>query len=191
MAVGADPASVAGALARSLERQSIPYAIGGALCLAYWGVPRATKDVDLNVFVGDDEIERVAEALEAAGCTVDRAEAARRARQRGDVVARHGTMRVDVFIAFHPFHQSARARAVRANLPDGTSARFLTAEDLFICKMLFHRAKDLVDVDRLLVANARFDIEYAERWLRDILGPDDGRVAETRQRFERAMGGGP
>lgn len=185
-----DPGDAAARIAAALTQAGVPSAIGGALCLAYWGVPRATKDLDLNVFVGDDALEPVFAALQAAGCKVDRAASTARARERGDFVAAFGPMRVDVFVSFHDYHREVAGRVVRDRLPDGTEAAFLSAEDLCVFKMLFHRAKDLVDLDRLFAARgAAIDIGYVERWLATLLGPGDGRVAEVRDRFDRVRAG--
>ncbi len=38
-------------LGTALEKAGLPYALGGALALGVWALPRATKDVDLNLFV--------------------------------------------------------------------------------------------------------------------------------------------
>lgn len=43
---------IARAVADALERHGLPYAIGGALALGFYAVPRATVDVDVNVQVG-------------------------------------------------------------------------------------------------------------------------------------------
>ena len=40
---------VARRLADTLADEGIPYAVGGALALAYYAAPRATVDVDINV----------------------------------------------------------------------------------------------------------------------------------------------
>ncbi|MBL8680775.1 MAG: hypothetical protein JNK05_16470 [Myxococcales bacterium] len=42
------------AIGAALDRSAVPYALGGALALSYWAVPRATADVDVNVFVHDE-----------------------------------------------------------------------------------------------------------------------------------------
>ena len=42
---------IARAIADALEERGIGYAIGGAIALGYYAVPRATVDVDVNVFV--------------------------------------------------------------------------------------------------------------------------------------------
>ena len=51
------------ALGESLNEARIPYAIGGALALAYYAEPRVTIDIDLNVFVGVDRLDELLLAL--------------------------------------------------------------------------------------------------------------------------------
>jgi hypothetical protein len=42
------PTEVVARLADRLDEDALPYAIGGALALGAWGVPRATSDVDIS-----------------------------------------------------------------------------------------------------------------------------------------------
>ncbi len=44
-----DPVAVARIVADAMEAGGVPYAIGGAIALGYWGAARGTQDVDLNV----------------------------------------------------------------------------------------------------------------------------------------------
>jgi hypothetical protein len=64
-------AQVAILLGRAFEQAHIPYAIGGALAYGFWGIPRATLDVDVNVFVEESELNRVADALSSVGVFTD------------------------------------------------------------------------------------------------------------------------
>ena len=50
---------VARRLADALEHAGIPYAVGGAIAYGLHAPPRATNDVDLNVFLPFEEIDRV------------------------------------------------------------------------------------------------------------------------------------
>lgn len=43
-------------IAERLEENGLDYAIGGALALTAWAIPRDTKDVDISVFARDDDI---------------------------------------------------------------------------------------------------------------------------------------
>lgn len=103
-------------LADALETQAIPYAIGGALALGVWGFPRATQDVDLDVFVDAEALGPVFEVLEQSGCVVERSGAEASAKERGDFQAWHGPVRVDVFVASIPFYEQMRARKRQAPL---------------------------------------------------------------------------
>jgi hypothetical protein len=69
----ASPDLVAGvvAIAGAFERAGLSYALGGALAYGYWGMPRATRDIDCTVFVSTEGLPPVLGALEAAGCSID------------------------------------------------------------------------------------------------------------------------
>ncbi len=41
--------AVARLLAEQLDSKGIEYALGGAIALGYWGLPRATVDVDVTL----------------------------------------------------------------------------------------------------------------------------------------------
>ena len=67
-------------LARTFTEASLPFAFGGALALAYYAEPRATVDIDVNVFVPPDDVDRVVVLLEPLGvvASVDQLRTARR-----------------------------------------------------------------------------------------------------------------
>ncbi len=48
--------SLAEAIIDRLESSDLDYALGGALALAYWAEPRATKDIDLTLYVSEDKL---------------------------------------------------------------------------------------------------------------------------------------
>lgn len=68
-----DPLAVGLQLASLLEQRGIPCAIGGALAYGLWGVPRFTKDLDINVFAAGERLRTVFAVLRELGCTVDEA----------------------------------------------------------------------------------------------------------------------
>ena len=167
---------VARTLADALEGAQIPYAVGGALALAVWGFPRATNDVDLDVFAELEDLPRVFDAFESAGCVLDRAAASASAAERGDFHVSLGGLRVDVFVPSIPLYASAERRVRTAPLR-GRPARYLSAEDLAVFKILFFRTKDLLDVERMLAFGGHaFDRSYVRHWLVDLVGQDDERV---------------
>ena len=170
-------------LADVLEDAGVPHAIGGALALGVWGFPRATNDVDLDVFVGPHELEPVLTVLAQGGFDLDREAALVSARTRGDFKLWSEGMRVDVFVASIPFYESVRRRIRKAPL-EGRPAAFLSPEDLVVFKLLFFRTKDVLDIERLVAfLGPRFERDYVQRWLVDLVGPDDERVG----RWERLV----
>lgn len=177
-------------LADALEAAQVRYALGGALALGVWGFPRATVDVDLDVFVGEERWGEVLDTLARAGCQVGRESAIASARERGDFRAHFGPMRVDVFVPSIPFYESVSKRR-REGVLEGRAAWFLSPEDLTVFKLLFYRPKDLLDVERLVAATGpSFERAYVREALAEILGTGDPRL-DRWDRLLRDVDGGP
>ena len=58
-------------IASALTRESVPFAFGGALALAYYAEPRATIDVDVNIFATPELAPVTFSALQGLGARVD------------------------------------------------------------------------------------------------------------------------
>jgi hypothetical protein len=163
-------------LADRFEAAGMPYAIGGALALAQWSVPRGTKDVDLTLFVDETKWAEALQMLVTEGAEVDEPRVLDELRRRGSARVWGLGFPVDVFVPSIPFYTSVASRVVRRPLL-GRAARFLSAEDLAVFKLLFFRLKDLADVQTLLaVRRADLDRDYVRSWLVDMVGTDDERV---------------
>jgi hypothetical protein len=186
----ASPALQAGLrIAAELERRGIPHALGGALCLGAYGIPRATIDVDINVFVEAHELGPVLDALQAVGVGIDEAAARRRAEDDGMFEGYIGPMRIDVFVPSIEFSQEA-ARTRRQFAPEGQPTWFLSCEALCVFKMLFFRGKDLVDLERLIaVQGTTLDALYVRRWLCEMVGDEDERMRTWDELVRRHQGG--
>lgn len=112
-----DPFTVALRLTAALDAAGIPNAIGGALAFGIWGDPRGTVDVDLNVFVAHDQLDRMLDVLGAAGVRIDRS-AAHAADIAGDVIIGDlDGMRIDLFTPSIPFAWEAARTAVSRCAP--------------------------------------------------------------------------
>ena len=167
---------VARQVADALEAAGLPYAIGGAIAYGLHAPPRATNDVDVDLFVGPDQYEAGFDALETAGAVIDRQSARHTASERGEFAARVRGMRVDVFVPSIPLYASA-AQRVRTGVLLGRPIVVLASEDLVLFKLLFFRPKDVLDIERLVAFQGpALDRAYVRRWLVDLMGPDDERV---------------
>jgi hypothetical protein len=119
---------------------------------------------------------RTLDALEAAGIEVDRSRCAREATARGMFIVHLGMYRIDAFTPSIEFSWEALCTRVEQPI-EGENVWFLSAEALAVFKLLFFRAKDIVDLQRLLdVQGERLDRAYVRQWLVRMMGNDDDRV---------------
>lgn len=167
---------------RALKDGDVEHAFGGALALAYYGEPRVTVDIDLNVFVGVDQIERVLAAFEPFGAGEGADESA--ARRDEQIRIWWGRNPVDLFFSYDPFHD-AMEKAARWVPFDESRIPILSPEHLIVCKAAFDRPKDWVDIEQMLIGEADLDESEIFEWLERILGTDEDRVARLKEIWSR------
>jgi hypothetical protein len=176
------------ALEAAFERARIPHAFGGALALAFHvEEPRATRDIDVNVFVAPEEVARVFEAL-PAGVAWD-GEAVLRVERDGQVRIFWDETPVDLFFSTHAFHDVAWLDVERVPF-DGGDIPILGATELVVFKAFFNRTRDWADIEAMIDADAP-DIHLAIGWVVDLLGTDDPRVDHLQALVSRRPGPEP
>lgn len=162
------------AIHEALRASKIPYALGGALALAYYATPRATIDIDVNVFVPTERRQDLADALGPLGVTTDGLDS--------DALKRDGQCRlwwsdnpVDLFFAYDPIHEEMRKQARRVPF-GGITVTILAPEHLTVCKAMFDRRKDWLDIEQMLIAADDLDLDEVEEWLVRMVGRQDPRL---------------
>jgi len=154
-----DVSSAIDHVALILADQQIPHAFGGALAQNYWGVVRATQDVDVLAFIPALRFQEIVDALAAHGFTNrDRtgatspltvATARESQRTRGLFEAWLGIVKVELFGPILPLQHRILERAVMLPWKE-REIPVTTAEDLILLKMVFHREKDLRDIRAMI-----------------------------------------
>lgn len=164
------------AVCDALDEAGVPWALGGALALAYaTEEPRGTRDIDVNVFVPASSALAVFRAL-PSGIRHDAGDL--RAAQRDDQVRLFwGDTPLDLFFAAEPFHHEVASRVQRVPFA-GRAIFVLSPEDLAVFKAMFDRGKDWVDIETM-VESRSLDTEVAADRLHEVLG-DDERVTRLR-----------
>jgi hypothetical protein len=162
----------------ALREVRIPHALGGALALAYYAEPRATVDIDINVFVPVGRWAKVIDALAGIGVETTDLDS--------DDLERDGQCRlwwgrnpVDLFFSYAPLHDEMRDETRRVPFA-ATTVPILGPEHLAVCKAMFDRPKDWIDIEQMLVATDGIDADRIQAWLKRMAGADDPRV----RRFE-------
>jgi hypothetical protein len=175
------------AVHRALDGAGVAHAFGGALALAYYAEPRATVDIDVNVFADPADYPLLWPALERLGVSTP-ANPAHVVRD-GQVRLRWGRNPLDLFFAYHPVHDAMR-RAART-VPFGDSEiPILAPEHLIVAKAWYNRAKDWLDIEQVLTLVPALRVGEIHRWLDQLAGPDDDRVARFRELQSELLGNG-
>ncbi len=153
-------------LARELGAAQIPYMVIGGQAVQIYGEPRMTKDIDITLGVGIDEVDRVLAMCRSAGLRPLTADAKQFARDTMVVPTEDQSsgVRVDFILSFSEYERQALDRAAEI-LIGSTPVRFATLEDLVVHKLVAGRPRDVEDARMVLAKNPRFDQAYIEHWL--------------------------
>lgn len=171
------------AIDEALKNARVPHAFGGALALAYYAEPRATIDIDVNVFVSTDRVGEIDQALAPLGvATIDSDQELAALERDGQCRLWWGNTAVDLFFSYDEVHE-AMSKSTR-RVPFGEDEfEILSPEHLVVCKASFDRVKDWLDIEQVLVATEDFDVDEVDRWLLHLVGADDHR----KQRFDELV----
>jgi hypothetical protein len=168
-----------------LRTAAIPHAFGGALALAYYAEPRATVDIDLNVFVEPSRYSGIVDLLEPLG--MERAPPVERVLRDGQARLWWGRNPVDLFFAYDAIHDAMREAA--RTVPFGPDQiPILAPEHLLVAKVVFDRPKDWLDIEQMLLAVPGLDRGEVHRWLDHLVGPDDNQTVRLRAMEARLLG---
>jgi hypothetical protein len=168
-----------------LEPLGYPIALMGGLALAVWYHPRSTRDVDLLLGIGRENIGDVLDRLKAIGC---------RAKKHPPlhIVGDHSFVQLlytppgefydvqfDLLLAESDLQKAALRRCVTRPV-EGVEKpiQVLSCEDLILFKLLAGRMIDLADAAMLLRENfADLDTSYLANWIKQLeLGRSFGEV---------------
>jgi hypothetical protein len=160
-------------LHQAFTEHGIAYAFGGAIALAYHAEPRATDDIDVNILMPPHRGEEVVVALDELFPIQDRDDQLHMIAARDQTRLLWGPTYVDLFFMDTAFHESLATR-VRSVDFGGTDIAIISAEDLVVCKALFNRPHDWVDIQRIAtIQGDSLDAQYAEHWLQYFVGDSD------------------
>lgn len=172
-----------------LDSMGVAHQFGGAIALAWYRNPRATTDVDLNVTVPPEDADPVLGALTHLGVSLSPADRA--------LIKRDGQARLDwegsyldLFFATFELHREMADRSRQVSFGP-VQIPILSPEHLIVCKVVFDRPKDWLDVEEMIGWGTTIDAGEVLGWVREILGEESEQYARLAALLERALGVSP
>jgi len=153
-------------IAIQLRKEALPYMVIGGQAVLFYGEPRLTRDIDIALGVGVEELGKVKKILRTMGLKIlvknDKEFVAK--TMVLPAMDRESGIRIDFTFSYSLYARQAIERAKEIKL-GRTSVRFASLEDLVIHKVIAGRARDLEDVRSILLKNQEYDLHYIEKWL--------------------------
>lgn len=135
--------------------------------------PSWDQDIDINIFLPPEHEEAVLSALGGVYDLADQGCVREALLRDGQARSSWGDTYVDLFLANTDFHTSMPERVEHQPFEE-TTIPVLSIEDLLICKALFDRSKEWVDIEAVAKTH-RGDLDgpYITAWLDRFLPVDD------------------
>jgi hypothetical protein len=168
-------------LADVFDRLQLRYAISGALANNFWGIVRTTQDIDCLIAIPSIKLQLLADGLNEIGCTSRDAAGEQVAiavpilseqiHQQKFIEFDCDSVLVELFVPIVHHHDEILRRAMPMRLGE-RAVPVITAEDLILLKLVFHRLKDLHDIAGIFwVQRGKLDLDYMRQWSALILEP--------------------
>jgi len=153
-------------LAFAFEEHEIEYMVIGGQALLLYGEPRLTKDIDVTLGVGPEELDLVLEIVSNLKwkTLVDKPESFVSETLVLPCVDEETDIRIDIIFSIASYEREALKRVHKQRVGEAMVC-YASVEDLIIHKMVAGRPRDLEDVRVLLIKNVGLDEAYLEKLL--------------------------
>lgn len=158
-----------------LEGVDLPHAFGGAIAVGYYGVPRSTLDIDVNVFLSTDRWPIIRDALSGLGLGPEIEIDRREIGKAEDLRIEWEPNSLHLFFSCDPLHEQMRRDVRYVPFADAVIP-IVAPEHLVIRKAMFDRPKDWIDIEQILVATDPLDAGEIKDWLERMVGAENPRM---------------
>jgi hypothetical protein len=156
-------------IGQKLYDSGLPYMVIGGQAVLLYGTPRLTKDIDITLGVNIDKLKTALKVIEDLGLIVIPDEPEDFVKKTYVLPAKdlRTGIRVDLIFSFTPYEKQAIERAKPVYFDD-TAVMFSSVEDLIIHKIFAGRPRDFEDAAAVMLKNPDFDVDYIEKWLKEL-----------------------
>ena len=155
-------------VAEALEYEEIPYIIVGGYSSNTYGIPRATKDVDVVVSIAASRLTDLLNRLGPAWTRDPQLSFETNTGTTREIFELKGTpLKVELFSLSQDDHDQLRFRRRIRREMSGIPVWMPSAEDVVIWKLRWARPKDLEDIRNVLLVQSRegnLDWPYMRDW---------------------------
>ncbi len=149
--------------------------IGGQAVLIY-GEPRLTRDIDITLGIGVEELEKIVEIVKRLKLKIliNDIDDFVRKTMVFPTLDTHSGIRIDFIFSFSLYEMQAIEKASTVMIGK-IPVKFASLEDVVIHKIVAGRARDIEDIKSILIKNPDYNADYINQWLEEFdksLGED-------------------
>jgi hypothetical protein len=156
----------------SLENKGLPYMVSGSLAMTAYTVPRMTRDIDIVIDIGIEDLESFLPLFER-NFYINPITVNEEIRRRGmfNVIDHRSGYKIDFVVKKNSSYR--RLEFERRNRSEilGVAAWLVSAEDLVISKLIWiqdiQSEKQMEDI-RNLMENLSLDTLYIQKWIKEL-----------------------
>ena len=132
-----------------LKKNRIPYMVIGGIANLFWGEPRTTLDVDITIWVDEQEISSLIQKIKKVFSA--RVSNPREFVEKNRVlpILSKNQFKIDIIFAILEYEKQAIQHSVVKNIA-GQKIHVCSPEDFVIHKIISEREKDREDVQKVL-----------------------------------------
>lgn len=162
-------------LVKYLKRADIPHMVTGSIASSYYGVSRATLDVDLVIDPKPPQVTYLANQLTENGFYVSEsdAQAAIEAKTQFNVIHMESVWKIDLIIRKdRPFSEAEFKRRESASIM-GVDTFVASAEDLILAKLEWSKEsgseRQRLDIEGIIeIKGNSLNRQYMEKWAKKL-----------------------
>jgi hypothetical protein len=158
-------------VSRKLDQGGISYMLTGSMAMNYYAQPRMTRDIDVVVAVGPNDVEQMASLFETQYyLSKENMRESIAHESIFNLIHHESVIKVDFIVRKQDEYRRVEfERRQKVSILDFTTY-IVSKEDLIISKLLWakdsHSELQLGDVKNLLATG--YDTGYLERWTREL-----------------------
>lgn len=183
-----DEVSLLTRLTHALRSARVRYFVTGSIAAMYYGEARATRDIDVAVFLRFGDVDAICEAFPEPAYYADRIAVVAALRECGmfNVIDNATGMKID-FMCIEPlgYNESRFNRAREVDIVPGVLGFVAAPEDVILKKLEFFKLgasdKHLRDVASMIkISGDSFDRHYLDSWAISLGVADEWNAVKSR-----------